>query len=154
MFTLIFLVLLIYGEIALFIKVGALIGVGWTILLTLAFAVLGIVLLKQQALGTLNSMQKQLEDRKVPLRESYEVLCLLTGAILLIIPGFITDTIGLLLFIPQVRHFLFSAAKDMQLEKLGWGYTAFTYVGRRINKGGEEVIEAEYTRINDKGSQD
>lgn len=155
MITLILLILLIYGEIATFIKIGGAIGVGWTIFLTLAAAITGVVLLKQQGLNALKRMQEQMEARKVPLRESHEVLCLLLGAILLIIPGFITGVLGLLLFVPQIRRFLFDAAKDMQLEKLGWGYTAFTYMGRKINKNGEETtIEAQYTRVDDKNGRD
>lgn len=154
MFTLLFLILLLAGEIATFIKVGAMIGAGWTVLLTLASALLGIMMLKHQAMGTMRRMQKQMAAQKAPLQESYEVMCLLIGAILLIIPGFITDTVGLLLFIPAVRKFLFTSARDMQLEKLGLGYTAFTYVERRINKNRETTIEGEYTRVSDKTGQD
>ena len=90
-------------EIALFIEVGSLIGVWPTIILTFSTAIAGTVMLRVQGLSTLRRAEQSLARDEPPVRELIDGLCLLLAGLLLLIPGFATDAIGLLLFIPALR---------------------------------------------------
>ncbi|HUI17558.1 MAG TPA: FxsA family protein [Alphaproteobacteria bacterium] len=93
-------------EIAAFIKVGELIGVAPTIELTLLASFAGVVLMRAQGLATLaRAREAALADRP-PLEELLDGLAILLAGALLIVPGFITDVLGLLLFVPPVRRAL------------------------------------------------
>jgi UPF0716 protein FxsA len=91
------------AEIAVFVMVGSEIGVFATIGLILLSAMLGIVLLRVQGIGTLARIQKRMEVGEDPCRDLVHGVMIMFAGILLLIPGFITDTLGLLLFLPPVR---------------------------------------------------
>jgi UPF0716 protein FxsA len=91
-------------EIALFVEVGGLIGVWPTILLTFATALAGTVMLRVQGLSTLRRAEESLARDEPPVRELIDGACLLLAGLMLLIPGFATDAIGLLLFIPPLRQ--------------------------------------------------
>lgn len=93
-------------EIAMFIWVGGLIGVFPTILLTVITALAGTVMLRQQGLSLLMRMQTELDAGRTPGNEVMQGAMIVLASILLLIPGFVTDAIGLLLFIPPVREAL------------------------------------------------
>jgi UPF0716 protein FxsA len=93
-------------EIAVFIEVGDLIGVWATIGLTVATALAGSLLLRAQGLATLLRVRAQMDQGQLPAREIFEGVCLVLAGALLLVPGFVTDTFGLLLFIPPVRDLL------------------------------------------------
>ncbi|MEO3997074.1 FxsA family protein [Mesorhizobium sp. CAU 1732] len=90
-------------EIAAFIIVGSQIGVLPTIGLTIATSVLGAVLLRVQGFGILSRMRTTMEAGGTPGRDLVHGLMVMVAGVLLILPGFVTDAIGLLLFIPAVR---------------------------------------------------
>lgn len=92
------------AEIYLLIQVGGWIGAGWTLLLLLASAVLGIRLVRAQGLATARRLQVALAQGVSPAVEMLEGLCLLIAGILLVIPGFLTDIIGFILLIPWLRR--------------------------------------------------
>lgn len=90
-------------EIALFIKVGGAIGLGWTLAIVLSTAIAGSWLVRMQgamALADLRGSMRDLRDPTEPI--AHGAMILLAGA-LLITPGFFTDTMGLLLLVPAVR---------------------------------------------------
>ncbi|MBO6507093.1 MAG: FxsA family protein [Roseibium sp.] len=93
-------------EIAVFIWVGGMIGVLPTILLTLVTAIAGTVMLRQQGLSLLMRMQQELDAGRSPGNEVMQGAMIVLASIFLLIPGFVTDAIGLLLFIPPVREAL------------------------------------------------
>jgi UPF0716 protein FxsA len=93
-------------EIAVFIWVGGLIGVLPTILLTVVTAVAGSLMLRQQGLSLLMRMQKELDAGRSPGNEVMQGAMIVLASILLLIPGFVTDAIGLLLFVPPIREAL------------------------------------------------
>jgi len=90
-------------EITVFIMVGSRIGVLPTILLVLATAVAGATLLRVQGFGVLARIRMQMEAGGLPGRELGNGAMILAAGLLLLTPGFVTDTIGLLLFVPAVR---------------------------------------------------
>jgi UPF0716 protein FxsA len=90
-------------EIAVFIQVGEAIGVLYTILLFLAAGAFGLMLLRAEGLSLLMRAQRQMNEGVVPVNEAFDALCLVAGGVLLILPGFVTDIVALLLLLPPVR---------------------------------------------------
>lgn len=90
-------------EIAIFIVVGSHIGVLATVLLVVATSVAGAALLRIQGLGTLARIRAQVDRGALPDRELAHGAMILVAGLLLLMPGFLTDAIGLLLFIPPLR---------------------------------------------------
>jgi len=90
-------------EIAGFVIVGRQIGVLATIGLVLLAAVVGGMMMRLQGLGLLNRLKRELEAGKDPGRELAHGAMVLLAGILLMVPGFFTDIVGLLLFVPPVR---------------------------------------------------
>lgn len=93
-------------EIAVFIWIGGVIGVLPTIFLTLATAVAGTMMLRQQGLSLLTRMQRELDAGRSPGNEVMQGAMIVLASILLLIPGFVTDAVGLVLFIPPAREAL------------------------------------------------
>lgn len=101
------LLLLPLVEIAGFAWVGSELGVMNTLLLVLLSAVVGVLLLQRQGLAALRKAQGNLQAGEAPLREAFDGLCLALAGILLLIPGFVTDLMALILFLPPVRSVLY-----------------------------------------------
>ena len=91
-------------EISVLIKVAGGIGLGSTILLVIATAILGAFLVKQQGFETLRNAQSQMARGKMPAMELAEGIALLIAGALLLTPGFITDTIGFCCLTPPLRR--------------------------------------------------
>ncbi len=91
-------------EIAGFIVVGRQIGVLATLGLVIAAAVLGMTLLRVQGFGVMTRIRRELDGGRDPGRELANGVMIMLAGILLLIPGFVTDIIGLLLFLPPVRR--------------------------------------------------
>ena len=103
------LILFIIGipaiEIYLMIKVGGVIGALNTILLIFFTAITGVYFAKLAGLRTLQSGLSQIVKNETPIYEIISGAALAFAALLLIIPGFLTDIIGFLLIIPITRKF-------------------------------------------------
>ena len=93
-------------EIYLFIKIGSQIGAFNTILLIFITAIIGIYYAKYEGLNTIRSGFTQLVKNEVPAYEIISGAAIAFAAILLIIPGFATDFLGLLIIFPPTRKFL------------------------------------------------
>jgi len=91
-------------ELYLIIRVGSAIGALWTVLLVIMTAVIGVQMLKIQGLNTLRRARENLDQGALPAMEMMEGLLLAVGGVLLITPGFITDTLGFLCLIPATRR--------------------------------------------------
>ena len=94
-------------EIYLFIKIGSEIGAFTTIFLIFATAVIGVYYAKYEGLNTLRSGFQQLSKNQTPAYEVISGATIAFAALLLIIPGFVTDVIGFLLIFPITRKLLF-----------------------------------------------
>ena len=97
-------------EIYLLIQVGQVIGAGWTILLVVLTAVVGVWLLRIQGLSTLTRAQQRLQENELPARELLEGVALVVAGAFLLTPGFATDTLGFLLLLPPTRIWLVKLA--------------------------------------------
>ena len=94
-------------EIYLFIKIVSSIGAFNTISLILITAIVGIYYARYEGLNTLKSAVNQLVTNKIPIYEIISGAALAIASLLLILPGFATDLIGLLLIFPVTRRIIF-----------------------------------------------
>ena len=125
-------------EIYLFIKVGSEIGAINTILLILTTAVVGIWYARYEGFNTLRSGMSQLVKNELPLYEIVSGAAIAFAALLLILPGFATDIIGILLVFPVTRKIILSKYSKKNTSK------------KKNNDKGKNYIEGEYEDIEDK----
>ena len=117
-------------EIALFIRIGGLIGLWPTLGIVVLTAILGPAMLRQQGLRTLNGLQDQLRRGSDPSPLLLEGALLLVGGVLLLTPGFFTDAVGFALLVPQLRA---QAAAWLRPRIVA---QAFTFGTRTMHSGG------------------
>ena len=111
----IFLVLLLIPaiEIGLFIEAGSRIGTLNTILLIITTAVIGLALIRQQGIQTVFRAREKAARGEAPAYEMLEGVFYALAGILLLTPGFFTDTIGFLLLIPFLRRIIITRISNM-----------------------------------------
>ena len=105
-FIIAFMIILPVAEIWILIKLGGYFGAFGTLALIIGTAGLGILIAKHQGLGILNNLQSKLSQGKKALHEVVEGVVLLIGAFFFLVPGAITDLIGMCLIVPQLRRFI------------------------------------------------
>ena len=125
-------------EIYLFIKVGSEIGALNTILLILTTAVVGIWYARYEGFNTLRSGMSQLVKNELPLYEIVSGAAIAFAALLLILPGFATDIIGILLVFPVTRKIILSKYSKKYKSK------------KKSNDREKNYIEGEYEDLEDK----
>ena len=119
-------------EIYLFIKIGSQIGAFNTISLIFITAIVGLYYAKYEGLNTLKSAIKQIVQNEVPVYEIISGAALAFAALLMILPGFLTDMIGLLIIFPWTRQIFFKK------------------ISKKNFKNKKNFIEGEYEDIDDK----
>ena len=119
-------------EIYLFIKIGSQIGAFNTISLIFITAIVGLYYAKYEGLNTLRSAVGQIVKNELPIYEIISGAALAFAAILMILPGFLTDIIGLLIIFPWTRKIIL---KKISVNK---------------KKNNKNFIEGEYEDIDDK----
>ena len=104
-------------EIYLFIKIGSQIGAFTTISLIFVTAIIGVYYARYEGLNTIRSGVSQLYKNQMPLFELISGAALAVAAFLLILPGFATDLLGLLIIFPLTRKIIFNLfAKNKKKE--------------------------------------
>ena len=120
-------------EIYLFIKIGSQIGAFSTISLIFITAFLGIIYARYEGFNTLKSGMSQIVKNEMPIYEIISGAALAFAALLLILPGFATDILGLLIIFPPTRKLL--------LKKVSTKYSG--------NKKKQDFIEGEFEDIDE-----
>ena len=110
-------------EIAAFILVGQQIGLGLTLALVLVTAVIGIILLRQQGFHILERLREDVNAGRTPAATMAHGALVLVAGILLLTPGFVTDAIGFLLFVPAVRNWVWRVIAPMFLSRLSGSWS-------------------------------
>ena len=127
------LLLIIIGlpilEIALMIKIGQQIGAFITVLIIFFTAVVGIYYAKIEGINTIKLGMTNIYKNKIPFYEILSGASIAIGAVMLILPGFISDTIGFLMLIPFTRKILINF----------WLKNKY----KKNTRDGAEVIDAE-----------
>ena len=124
-------------EIYLFIKIGSQIGAITTIILIFTTAILGVYYAKYEGLNMLKSGFLQISRNEPPTYEVISGALIAFGAVLLIIPGFASDTIGLLIIFPLTRNLI--------LNNLSKKFTS--------NKNKNNFIDGEFEDIEDENDK-
>ncbi len=101
-------------EIYLFIKIGSQIGALNTILLIFITAFFGIIYARYEGFNTLKSGMSQIVKNELPAYEIISGAALAFAALLLILPGFATDFLGLLIIFPPTRKLIFKKVSNKQ----------------------------------------
>lgn len=97
---------LVWIEISLFIQVAHVLGVLLTMLLVIFTSGIGISLVKNQGMKNFMLMQQKMNAGESPAAEMIKSVSLVLAGFLLLLPGFFTDFIGLLLLLPPVQKIL------------------------------------------------
>lgn len=131
------------AELGTFMAVKGWIGLGPTLLIALATAILGSMLVRRAGMSVWRDFQRKLNSGGLPTKELSHGAAILVAGAFLISPGFITDTIGFLLLVPDVRdqvHRVASRRMQSRVTVVTSGFGA----PRRTNFGtGGPVIDAE-----------
>jgi len=104
-------------EIYFFIKIGSQIGAFSTILLVFITAFLGIIYARYEGFNTLRSGMSQILKNELPTYEIISGAALAFAALLLIIPGFATDFLGILIIFPPTRKLIFKKVSIKKASK-------------------------------------
>ena len=128
-------------ELWFMIRVGSELGAINTIFLLIAAGVVGMNLLRQQSISTLMRVDQRLQMGELPATEILESFALTLAAVLLIIPGFITDILALPLLIPPLR-------RRVVKHFLGTGYYKQHYY-KQDNGQSSDIIDGEFRREDD-----
>ena len=135
------LLLLIIGipiiEIYLFIKIGSQIGAFNTISLIFITAFLGIVYARYEGFNTLRAGMSQMVKNELPVYEIISGAALAFAALLLILPGFATDLLGLLIIFPPTRKLILKKVSTKQ----------------KPNKPNQDFSNGEYEDIDDENDR-
>jgi len=106
MIGVLFLVLLVVPivEIYVMVQMAGAIGVVPTLAVLLSVSLAGAWLVKREGVGMLRRMQETLDRGELPTDQGVDGAVLLAAGTLLVVPGFVTDAVGLVLLLPPVRH--------------------------------------------------
>ncbi len=130
-----FALLIIFPLIELwaFVTVSGETGFLTALLLLFLSGVIGSALIRHQGFQTILAMSDAADRGKVPLDELFDGFCVVTAGLLLIVPGFVSDVLAILLLVPRLRSLMRSFVKRHP----DWHY------------GDSSVIEGEYEHIDD-----
>jgi UPF0716 protein FxsA len=117
-------------ELTVLISVGHAIGAGWTILLVLATSALGAWLLRHQGLRSWEAVRADVRAGRPPGAHAIDGVLVLIGGVLMLIPGFVTDVIGLLFIAPPTRRLARSSVTAVLSRRMSPATTT-TFFGPR-----------------------
>jgi UPF0716 protein FxsA len=104
LFLLLFFVVLPLVELAVFVQVAHWIGVLDALGLLIIISIVGVFIVRYQGLGVYRRVRDEIRAGTVPTVQLVDGLLILIAGVLLILPGFVTSVVGLLLLLPPVRH--------------------------------------------------
>ena len=128
MFRILFLLFIVIPiiEIAVLMQVGEALGAWPTVGLVIFTAWLGAKNVRQQGLSTMQSLQNKMAVGEMPSEEIVAGFLLMIAGVLLITPGFVTDTFGFLLLVPKFRAGLIRSVQQ-QLASRGGQTSSFSF---------------------------
>lgn len=135
--------LYVYIEISTFIQVAHVLGVLMTLILVIFTSVIGMSLVRNQGFKNFLLMQQKMAAGESPAAEMIKSVSLIIAGLLLLLPGFFTDFLGLLLLLPPVqKHLTLKLLPHLRFSRMpGGGFSA--------GNGGGETFDGEYQRKDD-----
>lgn len=139
------------AEIAGFVIVGRVIGLWATLALVILTGIAGVLLLRAQGLHILRQISSEGREGRLPGKTVVDGAMIVVAGILLLLPGFVTDILGLLLFIPFVRHLIWNAiGQRVVVVRSPTGGRAGGYTSRPSGNGSQgpvvDLDEDDFTR--------
>jgi UPF0716 protein FxsA len=142
-------------EIGLLIRLGHIIGIGWLTVFILGTALLGTYVIRKVGLSVFERALSRLSSDRDGFSPLFDGFLQVLAGLLLIIPGVISDVIGLVLLIPQVRHFTIRTGLlklvsffHYQAEVSRGAFRSSNEPPRDESRG--PVIEGEYERLSER----
>ncbi|MCS2169509.1 membrane protein FxsA [Scandinavium sp. TWS1a] len=135
--------LYVYIEISIFIQVAHVFGVLMTLILVIFTSVIGMSLVRNQGFKNFMLMQQKMQAGESPAAEMIKSVSLIIAGLLLVLPGFFTDFLGMLLLLPPVqKHLTLKLMPHLRFTRTpGGGFTA--------GSGGGDTFDGEYQRKDD-----
>lgn len=96
-------------EIALFVQIGGMLGVWGTVAWVLATGALGVMLIQSRGIGMARDMRRSMSELRDPTGPMARGAMRVVAGMLLFLPGFLTDALGLLLLLPPVQALILAA---------------------------------------------
>lgn len=149
LFIVLILIAIPVTEIAVFIQVGGAVGVLPTLIIIVITAMAGASLLRQQGLQTLNRIRQSVDQQQFPAAELFDGLCLIIAGAFLLTPGFVTDGVGFLLFLPPVRRLLGAWAIHYATVHGKFTARSATAGGANTFSGHADIIDGDFVDISD-----
>ena len=136
--------LYVYIEISIFIQVAHVMGVLMTLILVVFTSVIGMSLVRNQGFKNFLLMQQKMAAGESPAAEMIKSVSLIIAGLLLVLPGFFTDFLGLFFYYPRVqKHLTMKLLPHLRFSRMpGGGFSAGT--------GGGETFDGEFQRKDDK----
>lgn len=130
--------LYVYIEISIFIQVAHVLGVLLTLILVIFTSVIGMSLVRNQGFKNFLIMQQKMAAGESPAEDMIKSVSLIIAGLLLILPGFFTDFLGLLLLLPPVqKHLTMKLLPHLRFSRMpGGGFST----------GPGDTFEGEYQR--------
>ena len=125
-------------EIATFIQFGSFLGTFNTIVLIFLTALIGVYLVRLQGISTILNIQKDIVSGNAPIENIVGGLLILLSGLLLLVPGFVTDSIGFLGLIPFTRKIF----ANLLIKRFKGQY------GVKPQEQNDNIIDAEYVEVN------
>ncbi len=142
-------------EIGLFLQVGSYIGVPATLGLIILTAVAGTMLVRSQGIDVIRKVQDSTNRGEMPVSALAQGLFVLIAGVLLLTPGFATDTLGFALLIPPVRELIGAKIwKLIEPNVVSSTQWSSTHTGGGVNRPGGTVIDAEAVEIDETAGND
>ena len=139
-------------EIIVFILVGGEIGVFPTLGMILLTAIVGSILLRVQGFATLGRIQQKSQMGELPGEELVNGVMIMIAGVLLLTPGFVTDSIGFLLFFPPFRKFLWSSIASKIVVHGNRGFS--TNAGGARTPFDDSVVDLDPSEFSEKQNPD
>ncbi len=95
-------------EIAFFVLIGNAIGLWPTLAGVLITAVVGSLVLRHQGMAVLTELRRQMAQGRVPARAMADAALIGAGGLMLLLPGYFSDLIGILLLLPPTRQLIYT----------------------------------------------
>jgi UPF0716 protein FxsA len=138
------------AEIYLFAALGERLGGGSIVVLCIVSAMLGLFILRRHGVGAILKAQQSIMIGKPPVKELLTGVLVIIGGFLLVLPGFITDLLGLMLF-TELGRLVLVIAVLRHMRPQFFTYSAQPQAGaqNRSQPSNPSVIEGEYRVEND-----
>lgn len=140
------LFLYIYVEISLLVSVGSAIGVLPLILLMIAISTAGLWLIKLRGIMTILQIRKQISQGQIPTQSVINSVFFAIAGVLLLIPGFLSDILAILLLLPPTRFLLQGVVMKFVLNRFRFFSISRNF---RSNSYHQNTFDAEFERKTD-----